>query len=147
MLLLCVYMFLHICSRLDQWVSYNKVILSTLELPTVSRESVADKISATDAVEKEPSSGRISRRRSSVDGVSDGTKHVSSDHHHHDDNDFSFTGGNWHASGSTSGDPAAAAFEKEHEETTKVKNIEKIVMGSFQVDAWYFRCVTFMHLL
>ena len=53
---------------------------------------------------------------------------------------FSFRGGNWHArSGSSShADPASAAFEREHEETTKVKNIETIVMGSWLVAAWYY---------
>jgi hypothetical protein len=49
---------------------------------------------------------------------------------------FSFTGGNWHAG--SSNDPASAAFEREHEETTKVKNIEQIVMGSWEVAAWYY---------
>ena len=53
---------------------------------------------------------------------------------------FSFRGGNWHAgTGSNStADPASAAFEREHEETTKVKNIETIVMGSWLVAAWYY---------
>ena len=50
---------------------------------------------------------------------------------------FSFRGGNWHA-GSHNADPASAAFEREHEETTKVKNIETIVMGSWLVAAWYY---------
>jgi histone acetyltransferase MYST1 len=45
------------------------------------------------------------------------------------------SGGNWHGS---SGDPSLAAFEKEHEETTKVKNIEKIIMGTWEVEAWYY---------
>jgi histone acetyltransferase MYST1 len=31
-----------------------------------------------------------------------------------------------------------AAYEREHEETTKVKNIEKIVMGPWEVEAWYY---------
>eukprot|EP00523_Entomoneis_sp_CCMP467_P000805 CAMPEP_0168749996 /NCGR_PEP_ID=MMETSP0724-20121128/17023_1 /TAXON_ID=265536 /ORGANISM="Amphiprora sp., Strain CCMP467" /LENGTH=667 /DNA_ID=CAMNT_0008797961 /DNA_START=28 /DNA_END=2031 /DNA_ORIENTATION=+ len=48
---------------------------------------------------------------------------------------FTTTGGNWHG---VSGDPALASFEKEHEETTKVKNIETIVMGPWQVEAWYY---------
>jgi hypothetical protein len=52
---------------------------------------------------------------------------------------FSFRGGNWHASsGGTNNDPASAAFEREHEETTKVKNIETIVMGSWSIAAWYY---------
>jgi hypothetical protein len=49
---------------------------------------------------------------------------------------FSFSGGNWHAG--SSNDPASAAFEREHEETTKVKNIENIVMGSWSIAAWYY---------
>ena len=44
-------------------------------------------------------------------------------------------GGNWHGN---SGDPSLAAFEREHEETTKIKNIETIVMGEWQVEAWYY---------
>jgi len=35
-------------------------------------------------------------------------------------------------------DPNLAALEKEHEEITKVKNIEKIEMGQWEVDTWYF---------
>jgi len=30
------------------------------------------------------------------------------------------------------------ALEKEHEESTKVKNIQKVEIGRFEVDAWYF---------
>jgi MOZ/SAS family/MYST family zinc finger domain len=58
----------------------------------------------------------------------------------HGNSGFSFRGGNWHAgSGSSNNlDPASAAFEREHEETTKVKNIETIVMGSWLVAAWYY---------
>jgi hypothetical protein len=48
---------------------------------------------------------------------------------------LAITGGNWHGN---SGDPGLAAFEREHEETTKVKNIEKIIMGGWEVEAWYY---------
>lgn len=44
------------------------------------------------------------------------------------------TGGNWHASG----DPTLAELERDHEEITKVKNISKIIMGGWEVEAWYF---------
>lgn len=30
------------------------------------------------------------------------------------------------------------ALEKEHEESTKLKNIQRIEMGRFEIDAWYF---------
>jgi histone acetyltransferase MYST1 len=48
--------------------------------------------------------------------------------------EFRMTGGNWHASG----DPSLAELEKEHEETTKIKNINKVIMGGWEVEAWYF---------
>jgi histone acetyltransferase MYST1 len=35
-------------------------------------------------------------------------------------------------------DPQIAALEKEHEEITKVKNIELIEFGKYEVDTWYF---------
>jgi MOZ/SAS family/MYST family zinc finger domain len=66
-----------------------------------------------------------------VGALSPTTPSLESDHRA-----FSFSGGNWHAG--SSNDPASAAFEREHEETTKVKNIEKIVMGSWVVAAWYY---------
>ena len=47
------------------------------------------------------------------------------------------SGGNWHH-GSSGGDPTLAALEREHEEVTKVKNISKIVLGKYEVEAWYF---------
>lgn len=40
------------------------------------------------------------------------------------------SGGNWHGE-----DPT---LEREHEEATKVKNIEKIVIGKWQVETWYY---------
>jgi len=35
-------------------------------------------------------------------------------------------------------DAATAALEKEHEEITKVKNIPRIELGRWEIDAWYF---------
>ncbi|EFC46259.1 predicted protein [Naegleria gruberi] len=35
-------------------------------------------------------------------------------------------------------DPVQAALEKEHEEFTKVKNIQKIQFGKYEVETWYF---------
>ena len=61
--------------------------------------------------------------------------------------DYRISGGNWHASSSSSShnhhnnhniDPQLAALEKEHEEVTKVKNVERIYMGEWEVEAWYF---------
>lgn len=35
-------------------------------------------------------------------------------------------------------DPTTAMLEKEHEELTKVKYIDKIQLGKFEIDTWYF---------
>jgi histone acetyltransferase MYST1 len=35
-------------------------------------------------------------------------------------------------------DPQTAALEKEHEEVTKVKNVDIIEFGKYEVDTWYF---------
>lgn len=35
-------------------------------------------------------------------------------------------------------DPKTAALEKEHEEHTKVKNINTIELGQFEIDTWYY---------
>lgn len=118
-------------SRLDEWVTYDKFLLETLQ--RFNKGEGNDGTSGApgnnpdnDATEEaEPRSTALSTRRRS--SMSDAAK---------DPPEFSFTGGNWH--GTHSSDPAAAAFEREHEETTKVKNIEKIVMGNWEVEAWYY---------
>lgn len=35
-------------------------------------------------------------------------------------------------------DPHTAALEREHDEVTKVKNVEVIEMGKYEIDTWYF---------
>lgn len=35
-------------------------------------------------------------------------------------------------------DPSMEALEKEHEEITKVKNIQCIELGRYEIDTWYF---------
>ena len=35
-------------------------------------------------------------------------------------------------------DPTTAILEKEHEELTKVKYIDKIQFGKYEIDTWYF---------
>ena len=35
-------------------------------------------------------------------------------------------------------DPATAALEREHEEITKVKNVPRIELGKWEIDAWYY---------
>lgn len=35
-------------------------------------------------------------------------------------------------------DPKLSALEREHEEITKVKNINTIEIGRYEIDTWYF---------
>ena len=68
------------CSRLDEWVTYDKFLLDTLQ-----RHEAGD--------DEEPeSNARAMRRRSSMSSMNDGSSNA----------DFSFSGGNWHGSTNTS---------------------------------------------
>lgn len=102
--------------RLDEWLTLDHFHLDTLQ--------------RAGDIQKEKEEGgnkpRPSRRRSSTHGSNkngDGTS-------------FSLSGGNWH--GGASGDSSLAELEEEHEEATKVKNISQIVMGRWEVEAWYY---------
>lgn len=86
---------------------------------------------------------RSHRRRSSASlgGAAAGDQQQSSGNDAADGGDAASTttsellsGGNWHGTS----DPAFEQLEREHEETTKVKNIEKIIMGDWEVEAWYY---------
>lgn len=35
-------------------------------------------------------------------------------------------------------DPTTLALEKEHEEITKIKNVPRIELGRYEIDAWYY---------
>ena len=108
--------------RLEEWVTYDKFVLDTLEK--------SDKTSGSTAED----SRRLRRRASSSVTHSNHSGGAGSNGGG-DASNFTLSGGNWHGS---SGDPSFAALEREHEETTKVKNIEKIVMGGWEVECWYF---------
>ena len=128
--------------RLDEWVLLEKFVLSTLERqqPPPPKESDAAAAAAdlalmpsvsVDAGEDDEhdhttSATNTQQQHSSSAAASD-TPTAASAH--------IAMGGNWHGN---SGDPALAVFEQEHEETTKVKNIEKMVMGEWEVEAWYY---------
>jgi histone acetyltransferase MYST1 len=99
--------------RLDCWVSLDQFDLETLE--SGSPECYEE---------------RLVRQR-------DSSQNLTIDHSLTDDSMTAMEaaapvymgGGNFH------GDSAG---EKEHEEATKLKNVEKIVMGKWEVEAWYF---------
>jgi hypothetical protein len=104
---------------LDEWVTVEKFLLETLER--------AEKV---DAEEEAEDPRRLRRSRSGV-AANFEPNTVGSD----GDAAAILSGGNWRGG---SGDPSFAALEREHEETTKVKNIEKIFMGGWEVECWYF---------
>jgi len=87
---------------------------------------------------------RTRRRRSSLDvdgnSASKGSNGNVSSKTRSSKGQLQIGGGNWHASthSHSGGDPTLAALEREHEEVTKVKNIERIYIGSWEVEAWYF---------
>jgi histone acetyltransferase MYST1 len=137
---------LFLSSRLDEWVTLDKFNLATLQ-PCVEDNHPGDHTTArrrSSASTTPATAGGMTIMMKNGETSSNNTPSSTSDpaaaaphqHHHDDKSPFAMTGGNWHRS--NSGDPATTAFEQEHEETTKVKNIEKIVMGCYQVAAWYY---------
>ena len=145
----CIWILLFFCNiecilrrtrRLDEWITLDKIenierrALTPTKLASApSAASLSNANNTTEASNNRPST----RRRATTAGISNSNS---------DEDDAGsnaneggpanlLTGGNWHGS---SGDPSMAAFEREHEEATKVKNIETIVMGEWQVEAWYY---------
>lgn len=120
--------------RLDEWVTFDRFHLDTLE------ESALAESSHVHLYEQ-----RSFRRRSSAslngmagDNASSAASLDASDTASGDATQTTTTnllsGGNWHGTS----DPAFEQLEREHEETTKVKNIEKIIMGDWEIEAWYY---------
>jgi len=120
--------------RLDEWVALSKFDVNSIErieatiIPTTIDDTGEAKMDAEVDAQK-PTTTRRTRQTSIADGtIAPGGV-----------GEFRIGGGNWHASSNTAGgDPTLAALEREHEEATKVKNIEKIYMGPWQVEAWYY---------
>ena len=109
-------LFFVVFSRLDEWITLDKFLLDTLERHTNEPEAALEE------------SRRLRRRSSANTDLSAGSSAPG-------DPAAILSGGNWRGG---SGDPSLAALEREHEETTKVKNIEKIFMGGWEVECWYF---------
>jgi histone acetyltransferase MYST1 len=129
--------------RLDEWASIDKFLLESLDRSQRPQQQQQEsEINATNSEDDNEQAARLAlRRRSSASMGADKSERSAAMSTNNDmeqqPSPFTLTGGNWHAAGS-GGDPISVAFEKEHEETTKVKNIEKIVMGSWEVAAWYY---------
>ncbi|GFH48383.1 histone acetyltransferase MYST1 [Chaetoceros tenuissimus] len=111
--------------RLDEWISLSKFDLATIQRAEIKeKDSEAPSTGSTDGDEKEDAKKPVTRRTRQANVNTGG--------------EFRIGGGNWHGSSNAGGDPTLAALEREHEEATKVKNIEKIYMGPWEVEAWYY---------
>lgn len=144
--------------RLDEWVTFDKIVLESIErredqtaesMINNNNASSASAAAAPMAPSSDDNNDQDSdtnnntsidkpqqRRRSSCTSSAAQSHGQNTNEEENEEGVVNLlSGGNWHGS---SGDPALAAFEREHEETTKVKNIEKIIMGNWEVEAWYY---------
>lgn len=152
-------------SRLDEWVPLSRFNLSTLKrgIPGASTDAhgigggeSGGRRNTRSADGRMSKRGDGSRRRSfgldggdAALGGTDGGAAVSagggnkleggtsnnntnSNIASSDSDTFRIGGGNWH------GNADLAELEAEHHEITKVKNISKIIMGKYEVEAWYY---------
>jgi hypothetical protein len=134
--------------RLDEWIAYGAIQPGSLQRGGALSTASAVAGGGGGLAEQQPHdlnllqqhSGLPMRRRSSGAlntassfdaGGSGGVSSGGGSFHGSDDGVInSGGGGNWHAP-----DPS---YEREHEETTKVKNVERIIMGRHAVQCWYY---------
>ena len=102
--------------RLDEWVTIDKLDLSSLV-----RKSGTDG-KANGKKDDQGRSRSLKRRQDSALDTTHQTDHGSHDAHHHGEGHEEFS----------------AAAMQEHEEFTKVKNIQFIELGKFEMETWYF---------
>lgn len=111
--------------RLDEWIQLSKFDIESIE--RVERAKLQPNGNVGEELENANEKGlKKPTRRTRQASLGNGG------------GDLRIGGGNWHGSDNVSNDPTLAALEKEHEEVTKVKNIEKIYMGPWEVEAWYY---------
>ena len=127
--------------RLDEWVTLDKIVLDSIERhedQTVDLITSNGPVLSTGSFQGDSDHGTggpiLHRRRSSASLGGQSYGQATSEEGENRVVNL-LSGGNWHGS---SGDPSLAAFERDHEQTTKVKNIEKIIMGKWEVEAWYY---------
>lgn len=98
--------------RLDEWVTYDRFdIDSFLNVDKEEKEYIAEPMEVEDDTKN-----KVERK------MTRNQKRKFSEMHHLPEHE----------------DPHQQALEKEHEEITKVKNIEIIQLGKYEIDTWYF---------
>lgn len=118
--------------RLDEWVTLDKFVLESLQQEEKNTDGPAEAEEARKS--RRRSSHHYQNSNTSIATNSNGTNGDFGDSNGPSAESI-LSGGNFR---SGSGDPSLAELEREHEETTKVKNIEKIWMGRYEVECWYF---------
>jgi histone acetyltransferase MYST1 len=101
--------------RLDEWVTYDRIDLQTMVVAANSNES-EDTHPQTKIAKKSSSSSLIKRKYEDISVNSNSTDQSKRENQ----------------------EALLAKLEKEHEEITKVKNINTIVLGKYLIDTWYF---------
>mmetsp|Transcript_24174 Transcript_24174/g.41304 ORF Transcript_24174/g.41304 Transcript_24174/m.41304 type:complete len:425 (+) Transcript_24174:27-1301(+) len=94
--------------RLDEWVSADNIDLSDVQKPNKKGPVTEALTSSTDGESPRKITRNLKRRYDEIN-------HVQKEE-----------------------DAAKTALEKEHEEITKVKNIDVIELGRYEIDTWYF---------
>ena len=134
--------------RLDEWVPLSKFNLETLQRcptedhggePSSHATPTPTSSAALSTGTPPPPSGAVSRRSTrQASSLSTTKQNPSSSSASTPTPNIRMTGGNWATTTRHSTDPTMAKLEREHEEMTKVKQIERIYMGGWEVEAWYF---------
>ncbi len=112
--------------RLDQWVTieaFEKVALAKAEKKRLSRKAASER-AANASRAKNEKKRRDSKKRRSTPASSSGGGNSG--------------GGGGGGDNEKSSNDKAAINEKKHEEATKVKNIQTIVLGNYAINAWYY---------
>jgi histone acetyltransferase MYST1 len=126
--------------RLDEWITMDKIVPQSI-VRRQQQNTNESQPQQQPAIENE-------QDNNDDDDANSNPSSQGQEQEPQDDNDMVvnnlLSGGNWHGGTSSSSshnkdkDPTLVALERDHEETTKIKNIERIIMGQWEVEAWYY---------
>lgn len=126
--------------RLDQWVNRSRILYpssspesvepnQTAGIPPINQTTtISNQI--TNSIADSPANAFESHLATSADDSSDRKITRNQKRRHDEINHVQKTYAEM--------DPTTAALEKEHEAITKVKYIDKLRIGKFEIDTWYF---------
>lgn len=135
--------------RLDQWVTFDSfelVALKKSEKRRISRKLASERAANASRLKNEKKRKDNKKRRSSANRDAPGTPGTPSAPKH----DAPKSAGNANGNSSTGNTSASnnkkntgggslkQVSEKKHDEATKVKNIQTIVLGGYGINSWYY---------